>query len=259
MSDVHQAYRPPPAEPDDTAGPRPLHTRPGDGTDSARRGEGPDGSVAVARPAARRLSPGWIVALFTLLMLLPLTLLTYTAISLGSDAVIRQVRAQVQSSAALEARAVVIRMDGITAQADGFAKSSTLLTAFGGSSGRNRNLPALQDEMKQILQSNPGFSSAAVLDTAGRLISIAPPDPSLIGHSFSYRDWYKAVRRTGATYVSSALQSAALGHPLVVAVATPIRVPGTPRGPRRSSDTCRSVISSPPSSSSSPPSSKGRR
>ena len=168
--------------------------------------------------------------MFTLLTLLPLTILTYASISLGSDAVTREVRAEVQSSATLEARAVVIRMSGVAAQAGGFAKSSALLTAFGGSNGRNRDVPALQDETEQILQSNPGFSSAAVLDTAGRLISIAPPSPSIIGRSFSYRDWYQVVRRTGATYVSSALRSAAAGHPLVVAVATPIRVPGSPAG-----------------------------
>ena len=199
------------------------------------------------------------MTLFVLLTLLPLTLLTYASISLGSDAVTREVRAQVQSSAALEARAVVIRMSGIAAQADGFAKSSALLTAFGGGSGRNRNLPALQDEMEQILQSNPGFSSAAVVDTAGRLISIAPPSPSIIGQSFSYRDWYEGVSRTGATYVSSAVQSAAAGHPLVVAVATRSGRRARRRGPRRSSDICRSVIRSPPSSSLSPASSKGRR
>jgi hypothetical protein len=107
------------------------------------------------------------VALFTLLTLLPLAILTYAAISLGSDAVTREVRDQVQSSAALEARAVADQMGGISTQAAGFAKSSALLAAFGGSSGGNRNLPALQDEMEQILQSNPGFSSAAVLDAAG--------------------------------------------------------------------------------------------
>src|SRR5579863_5361070 len=171
MSNVHQADRPPPAEPDDTTGPGPPHPRTGDGTGSVRPGEGPRGSVAVARPAAWRPSPRWIMILFALLMLLPLTVLTYAAVSLGSDAVTREVRAQVKSSAALEARAVADQLDGVAAQAAGFAKGRDLLTALG---GRHRNLPALQAEVEQILQSNPGLSSVAVADTAGRLISIAP-------------------------------------------------------------------------------------
>ena len=77
--------------------------------------------------------------------------------------------------------------------------------------------------MQQILDSDPGFASAAVVDPSGRLISVAPPSPSIIGQDFSYRDWYKGVTRKGKPYVSSAYQSAVTGHPLVIAVAAPIR------------------------------------
>ena len=164
--------------------------------------------------------------LFALLTLLPLTLLTFTSISLGTDAVAREVRAQVESSAALEARAEVIRMGDLSRQAERDAQSAALDIPRGG----RRNLPALQGELGQILRGSPGVSSAAVTDITGRLISIAPPSPSLIGKSFSYRDWYKGVRRTGRTYLSPALRSAAAGHPLVVAIATPIRMPGSPAG-----------------------------
>ena len=105
--------------------------RPGDGTDSARPGKqaGAVPGGAFRRPtaiiatghgtvrAAHAVAPG---------------LLTYTAITLSSDAVTQQVRAQVRNSAALEAQAIA-DPDGRYSHVGriGFAKGRALITALG--------------------------------------------------------------------------------------------------------------------------------
>jgi signal transduction histidine kinase len=218
-----QRREPGTGEPDPATGPGQASAPHGPGgADSARPGPGRGGEVDVKRPAGRS-SPLRIMVLFAVLTLLPLVVLTYAAITLSADTVGYEVRAQVRISAALEARAVAVRMDGVRGLVGSVVQRRSLLTQLGNGRPDPRDLSALQITMQQILQGNPGFASVAVLDPSGRLISVAPPSPSIIGENFSYRDWYKGVTRTGTPYVSPAYQSVVAGHPLVVAVAAPIR------------------------------------
>ena len=137
------------------------------------------------------------MALFAALTLLPVAVLTYAAVTLSGDALAREVRAKMRISATLEARAVANRMDGVRELVGSVAQGPSLIAALGNGRPRTRNLPALHDLMQRTLETDPGFSFAAVLDLSGQLISIAPPSTSITGQDLSYRDWCKRVTRTG--------------------------------------------------------------
>ena len=63
---------------------------------------------------------------------------------------------------------------------------------------------------------------AFVADARARDVAVYPFQPELIGKDFSFRDWFKGASRTGRPYVSEGYRSAASGHPLVVAIASPV-------------------------------------
>ncbi len=201
-----------------------------DDTDPARSGEDQDGAVPAERSAARRPSSLRVMALFAAVTLLPLGVLTYTAVTLSSDAITQQVQAQVRNLAALEAHAIAVRMDDTRTLVGLSATGPALITDLGNGNPHSRNLPALQGVLQHVLTSDPGFASMGVVDPSGRLVADAPPAPSLIGRDFSDRDWFQVVSRTGKAYVASAVESARSGHPLLVAVAAPIRVPSSSAG-----------------------------
>lgn len=163
------------------------------------------------------------MALFALLTLLPVAILSYTAIALSSNTITHEVRAEAQALATLEADTVAIRMDSIRELVGSSAANRSLIVALGNGHRGAGNPRALQDVLQQTWKSDPGFAYASVAGPTGLLIALAPPSPSLIGRNYSYRDWYKGVIRTGGPYASSAFQSAAPGHPLVIGVVAPIR------------------------------------
>jgi diguanylate cyclase (GGDEF)-like protein/PAS domain S-box-containing protein len=74
-----------------------------------------------------------------------------------------------------------------------------------------------------LLARSAGAPTAFVNDVQGRTTAIYPAQPDLLGVDFSFRDWYRGVSATGEPYVSTAYRTAATGHPLVVAVAAPVR------------------------------------
>lgn len=60
----------------------------------------------------------------------------------------------------------------------------------------------------------------------GRVLSIAPPDPKVIGGSAAARDWYRGVRAGTSPYVSRAYRTEAFNRPRVVAIAAEVRTGG---------------------------------
>jgi diguanylate cyclase (GGDEF)-like protein/PAS domain S-box-containing protein len=83
-------------------------------------------------------------------------------------------------------------------------------------------LGAVQGQLA-TLSGSKDSPSAFVTDISGRIVALHPSQPALIGQDFAFRDWFKGVTRTGKPYVSEAYRTAATGHPLVVAVAAPVR------------------------------------
>ncbi len=95
--------------------------------------------------------------------------------------------------------------------------------AIGSGYPGNFDLAALQGNLNDVESLSPAYQFAAISDASGVIRAIAPSNPSLLGDSFSYRDWYRGAMQTGQAYVSEGYVSAVAGAPLVVAVATPIR------------------------------------
>ena len=182
-----------------------------------------DHPVRAQAPVPRR-SVSWRVAsLAAVLTLVPLAVLTYTAVTLSSDTVRGEVQANVKASSRLEAQVVQVRVQGLVEEVHGFEGDPVMIDALGGGRPASRDLPVLQALMNKFLQSDPELSFVSIDDPSGRTIVVSPLTPATIGQDFSYRDWYRGVTRTGAPYVSSAYRTAAAGHPLVVTIAVPIR------------------------------------
>lgn len=185
---------------------------------------GLEGTDAAPTGTRHHRSARSVMGLFAVITLLPLVVLTATALRLGTDAVTNEARARIQTAAVLEARAVDVRMSARRDLVAWFAGRGTLTVPLSHATPSARDLSALQLALEQIVSSEAGISTAAVVDPAGRLVSVAPADPALLGRDFSYRDWYKGVSRTSRPYVSEAVVGDGSGHPLVVAVAAdPVR------------------------------------
>ena len=76
--------------------------------------------------------------------------------------------------------------------------------------------------LEKLVTLESDYSFASVSTGDGTILAISPPDPTIVGRNYDYRDWYVGVMRTGATYVSNAYVSAVAGSPRIVGVGTPI-------------------------------------
>ena len=65
----------------------------------------------------------------------------------------------------------------------------------------------------------------------GTSLATYPPEPSVYGTNFAYRDWYKGLVASGRPYVSTAIVTKEASHALAVTVTEYIRGPdGIPVG-----------------------------
>lgn len=193
-----------------------------------RSGNGPKrrgaGRRFIQRLAA--LSLWRLVAVFTLLGLLPLALLTYYSISISNATVRREVKARIRAATTVSAELVEQEMRGVQTLVESYANRPLLIEAMRTSSdSKNGDVADPKQVSQQIHElriARPGISVTFVSDPTGRLIDIDPTTPSIVGEDFSFRDWYKGVRKTNRPYVSEVYRSAATGRPWVTAVAAPI-------------------------------------
>jgi signal transduction histidine kinase/DNA-binding response OmpR family regulator len=162
-----------------------------------------------------------VVALFLALGLVPLALLAYVAVTSSTRALDRRVKAGLSASATIGARYIDEQLRGL-AEVDGaFAGRPVLIRALSQQGRYDQNV--IRQTLRQLSRVRPGIGTAFLADPSGKLIDVVPPTPEIVGKNFSYRDWYQGVTRTGRPYVSEAYMSLAKGHPLVVAVAAPVR------------------------------------
>ena len=166
-----------------------------------------------------------LTALFVVLSLVPLALLTYFSLTLASDAVRRQVETRMKTTAAMSSEVVNEDMAGLSQVIDSYAHRPSLISVLVDGTANGSERAFMQQTLVELKRTRPGLQTAAFLDAKGTLLAVEPKTPGIIGQSFSFRDYYKGVRRTGRVYVSEAFQSKAAGHALVVSVAAPIRRP----------------------------------
>ncbi len=88
---------------------------------------------------------------------------------------------------------------------------------------REGDAEAVSRRLQAFVENNHRISRAFITDLDGVERFDFPHDPDVIGVGFAHRDWFKGVQASGDAYISEAYQRAAMGQPLVVAVATPVR------------------------------------
>jgi PAS domain S-box-containing protein len=177
--------------------------------------------------SASRVQTRRLIGLFVLLSVVPLGLLAFFTLRVSSDALEREAKARVRSTAEASAVAIQNELQGLADVVESFAARPTLLEALANPSGYDPELTTFH--LAELQQSRSGIATTFLADPSGVLIDIVPATPSIIGTDFSFRDWYEGATATGRTYVSEAYESQATGRPRVVAVTTLVRSPSDGR------------------------------
>lgn len=151
-----------------------------------------------------------------------LLVLSFLAFRLSSEVAFDHTRQEVDAAAAATALAVEQELDGIADLVASYASRPQLVEALSANGG-GIDLALLRFHLEALQSAGPVSAVAFVADPAGRLLDVIPDTPSIIGHNFRFRDWYRGVIETGQPYVSHAYETAAAGGGLIVAVAVPVR------------------------------------
>jgi PAS domain S-box-containing protein len=83
----------------------------------------------------------------------------------------------------------------------------------------------LELHLHNLVSASRDIDAAFVTSPEGVLRSVYPPDPRVVGQSYSFRDWYKGVSREWTPYVSEYYLRAIQPQKYVFAIAVPIRAP----------------------------------
>jgi PAS domain S-box-containing protein len=181
------------------------------------------------RTIADRLALVRLTVVFVVCAFLPLALLAGSSIRLSERAVEDDARERVGSITAASADLVEIQMRGVAQLVESYAERKLLRLSVGDDPPSTLDEREVHRHLAQLDAATPGISGAFITGPDGRLLSVVPASPDIVGEDFSYRDWYSGAMTTDGPYVSEAYYSKISGVQLVVAVATAIRQPGTGR------------------------------
>ncbi|PIM68049.1 hybrid sensor histidine kinase/response regulator [Streptomyces sp. JV178] len=159
-----------------------------------------------------------MAALWVLLGLLPLGLLTSSSVTLSDRAVRSEVRDRVETTAAVSRVVVEQQMGTLKQLVSAYAERPAIRASV--SSGDRAAGPGLTDALAELARMRPGISGVIVAAPDGRLID-AQPSAKLF-QDVSRTDWYRAVRNDMQPYVSQAYTPTMRGVSRAVAVAAPI-------------------------------------
>ena len=81
----------------------------------------------------------------------------------------------------------------------------------------------MTSHLQTLLTVSSSFERAVITSPQGILLADYPPDPEVLGHDFSSRDWYRGVSRQWTPYVSDYYQQMAEPRNLVFSLAIPIK------------------------------------
>lgn len=130
-------------------------------------------------------------------------------------------RSKLSAAAQVTAAFVATEMDGVGELEELALKDSDFVAALG-SGPTHDQLTKIRVTLDELVALKSDYAFASVATGDGTILAISPPDPTIVGQNFAYRDWYVGVMRTGKTYVSNAYVSAVAGSPHIVGVGTPI-------------------------------------
>jgi signal transduction histidine kinase/CheY-like chemotaxis protein len=170
-----------------------------------------------------RLSALQLGAIFAVVSIVPLALLTYFSVSLASDAVKRNAEERVSLTASLGADNVRREMQGLEGLVESYAGRHSLIAAVSKDKLTPQDRATLRDHLSALQSAQDGIYTAFLARPDGTLIDVVPATPSIVGKNYSFRDWYTGLERTGHPYVSEAYRTQAADRGLVVAVAVYVR------------------------------------
>ncbi|MEV6862252.1 response regulator [Streptosporangium subroseum] len=159
-----------------------------------------------------------VTALWILLGMLPLALLTSSSITLSEQAVRSEVRDRVETTASVSRVVVEQQMGSLKQLVSAFAQRPEVRRAVLSGNPAARSAPA--GYLKELAHMRGGVSGVIVIGPDGYMIGAEPP--SGLPQDVSTTDWYLAVRGRNQAYVSQAYTPTMRGVSRAVAVAAPI-------------------------------------
>ena len=167
-------------------------------------------------------SPRRLLVVFAVVCLLPLVLLTYLTQRITGQAVDREVRARVATTADVTAATVQRELAALTDLIESYATRPTVVAATRSGQAATYDRAALAANLEQLRVARPGLALALVSDPTGQLAQVSPSSAELGDQALAGSDWYRGVQAGGGPYVSGAFRVSATGQPLVAA-AVPVR------------------------------------
>ncbi|MGW4794142.1 response regulator [Nonomuraea sp. NPDC004297] len=156
-----------------------------------------------------------VTALWTLLGLLPLALLTSSSISLAEDAVNEQVSDRVKTTASVGRVVVEQQMDSLKQLVTAFAHRPQVREAV-----HDVTADAMRDWLGELQRMRDGVSGLIVNSPDGHIRGAEPP--TVLPQDITSTDWYRAVRDQRQAHVSQAYTPTMVGVSRAVAVTAPI-------------------------------------
>ncbi|MEV0391302.1 response regulator [Nonomuraea sp. NPDC050643] len=156
-----------------------------------------------------------VTALWTLLGMLPLALLTSSSISLSEHAVKDEVQDRVKTTASVSRVVVEQQMDSLKQLVTAFAQRPQVREAVGVS-----DAATLRDWLGELQRLRDGVSGLIMISPEGDMLGAEPP--SVLPQDITSTDWYRAVRDQQQAHVSQAYTPTMVGVSRAVAVAARI-------------------------------------
>ncbi|NJP88326.1 response regulator [Nonomuraea sp. FMUSA5-5] len=156
-----------------------------------------------------------VTALWTLLGLLPLALLTSSSISLSENAMFDEVGDRVRTTASVSRVVVDQQMASLKQLVTGFAQRREVREAVD-----EVTSATMRDWLGELERLRDGVSGLIVNSPEGKIRGAEPP--SVLPQDITTTDWYRAVRDRRQAHVSQAYTPTMVGVSRAVAVAAPI-------------------------------------
>jgi PAS domain S-box-containing protein len=154
--------------------------------------------------------------LFTLIVLPALLVTAYSYQQIKKNTVNR-IYEERRSLASLSARALKEKLDRLYDLGISIATRPSLRKYV--SEGKWQEAT---ETLREIPTDFPQVGHVFLADTNGIFIDGVPHVPQIVGKNFSYRDWYKGVKRTAKPYLSEVFRLVANTH-IVTALAVPVK------------------------------------
>ena len=162
-------------------------------------------------PAART------VALFALLAVVPLLLLTYLSARNAAKEARDRAESELRATADVTAEVVDRELTALESLVESYAARTTLATSV--ATGDRRTFDR---HIRELGAAARGIE-AVVLTTEDGIVVGGVGTLSLLGDDLSGRDWFRGVTTTGSTYLSTAFTAPSAGGRPIVASATPVQ------------------------------------